>query len=216
MSGQEAARSPDAVAGDAIVRAVDGSRDRPPDRRPLRRRRRVPRRVHDQLRGRPRDLHDGVALTYNGVETSTRPSVNLSGALSALLALLSPACDTGGGESGGAGISDGGGVPDRDSDGDGRLDGEDNCSCGGRLRLVAMVMDGAGAERYLRGTGLATDAHRARPPPSFHPDAEARLPTAPGLLQVDPSTLLFGGVRCKAAGLRSGAQPGALAGAEPG
>jgi hypothetical protein len=44
------------------------------------------------------------------------------------------------------------------------------CSCGGRLRLVAMVMDGAGAERYLRGTGLATDAHRARPPPSFLPD----------------------------------------------
>ena len=29
------------------------------------------------------------------------------------------------------------------------------CSCGGRLRLVAMVMD------------------HARPPPSFHPDADA-------------------------------------------
>lgn len=40
------------------------------------------------------------------------------------------------------------------------------CSCGGRLRLVAMVMDGAGAERYLRGTGLATEALRARPPPA--------------------------------------------------
>ena len=47
------------------------------------------------------------------------------------------------------------------------------CSCGGRLRLVAMVMDGAGAERYLRGTGLATDAQRARPPPASAPDAEA-------------------------------------------
>ena len=31
--------------------------------------------------------------------------------------------------------------------------------------MVAMVMDGAGAERYLRGTGLATEALRARPPP---------------------------------------------------
>jgi len=48
------------------------------------------------------------------------------------------------------------------------------CSCGGRLRLVAMVMDGAGAERYLRGTGLATDAQRARPPPTVVPDVEAR------------------------------------------
>ena len=36
-----------------------------------------------------------------------------------------------------------------------------------------MVMDGAGAQRYQRGTGLETDAHRARPPPSFHPDADA-------------------------------------------
>jgi hypothetical protein len=48
------------------------------------------------------------------------------------------------------------------------------CSCGGRLRLVAMVMDGAGAERYLRGTGLATDAERARPPPTVVLDVEAR------------------------------------------
>lgn len=47
------------------------------------------------------------------------------------------------------------------------------CPCGGRLRLVAMVMDGAGAERYLRGTGLATDAERARPPPVFSPNAGA-------------------------------------------
>ena len=43
------------------------------------------------------------------------------------------------------------------------------CTCGGRLKLVAMVQDGAGAERYLRGTGLATDAQRARPPPAFLP-----------------------------------------------
>ena len=43
-----------------------------------------------------------------------------------------------------------------------------------RLRLVAMVMDGAGAERYLHGTGLATDAHRARPPPTVVLDVEAR------------------------------------------
>jgi hypothetical protein len=48
------------------------------------------------------------------------------------------------------------------------------CPCGGRLRLVAMVMDGAGAERYLHGTGLATDAHRARPPPTVVLDVEAR------------------------------------------
>ena len=47
------------------------------------------------------------------------------------------------------------------------------CSCGGRLRLVALVMDGTGAQRYLRGTGLATQAQRARPPPNDHPDAEA-------------------------------------------
>ena len=47
------------------------------------------------------------------------------------------------------------------------------CSCGGRLRLVAMVMAGAGAERYLRGTGLATDAQRARSPPTYVLDAGA-------------------------------------------
>jgi len=47
------------------------------------------------------------------------------------------------------------------------------CSCGGRLRLVAMVMDGAGAHRYLRGTGLATDAQRARPPPTTVLETEA-------------------------------------------
>ncbi len=47
------------------------------------------------------------------------------------------------------------------------------CKCGGRLKLVAMVQDGAGAERYLRGTGLATDAQRARPPPTEVPKAEA-------------------------------------------
>jgi hypothetical protein len=47
------------------------------------------------------------------------------------------------------------------------------CSCGGRLRLVAMVMAGAGAERYLRGTGLVIDALRARPPPTYVPDAGA-------------------------------------------
>jgi hypothetical protein len=39
------------------------------------------------------------------------------------------------------------------------------CSCGGRLRLGATVMDGAGAQRYLRGTGLATGGQLARPPP---------------------------------------------------
>jgi len=48
------------------------------------------------------------------------------------------------------------------------------CSCGGRLRLVAMVMDGAGAERYLRGTGPTTEAQRARPPPVIDLDVEAR------------------------------------------
>ncbi len=45
------------------------------------------------------------------------------------------------------------------------------CSCGGRL--VAMVMAGAGAERYPRGTGLGTDAQRARSPPTYVLDAGA-------------------------------------------
>ena len=47
------------------------------------------------------------------------------------------------------------------------------CKCGGRLRLVAMVQDGAGAARYLRGTGLATPVQLARPPPTLVLDAEA-------------------------------------------
>ena len=47
------------------------------------------------------------------------------------------------------------------------------CPCGGRLRLVAMVMAGPGAERYLQGTGLLTDALRARPPPTYVPDEGA-------------------------------------------
>ena len=47
------------------------------------------------------------------------------------------------------------------------------CASGGRLRRVAMVMDGAGAQRYLHGTDLATDAQRARPPPVAVMDAVA-------------------------------------------
>ena len=48
-----------------------------------------------------------------------------------------------------------------------------HCPCGGRLRLVAMVMDGAGAARYLRGTGLGTPNPLARPPPTVALDPDA-------------------------------------------
>ena len=48
-----------------------------------------------------------------------------------------------------------------------------HCPCGGRLRLVAMVMDGAGAARYLRGTGLGAPNPLARPPPTVALDPDA-------------------------------------------
>ena len=48
-----------------------------------------------------------------------------------------------------------------------------HCPCGGRLRLVAMVMDGAGTARYLRGTGLGTPNPLARPPPTVALDPDA-------------------------------------------
>ena len=56
-----------------------------------------------------------------------------------------------------------------------------HCPCGGRLRLVAMVMDGAGAARYLRGTGLGTPNPLARPPltPWLDPTRPRRPPTRP-------------------------------------